>query len=261
MILQGDVYSETLNLSTGLSVFMPDKLNERDNYKVVYLLHGLHGDNRTWLQNTMLPIFAKNTKAVFIMPDAGRSFYTDMKHGLKYYTYISEELPLICKRAFNISGKPEDTAVMGCSMGGYGALKLALAQPEKYGFCAAISPACLFLNEGLDGIKADPGVYDKVDANMQAIFRDFASIFGDDLQYSDEYLILKLAKIAEKSHCKPKIYVTCGLQDDLVKENRRFSEEMAKTTIDYTYEEWQGAHEWHFFNEALRKSLQKWCGE
>ena len=258
MILQGDVYSETLNLFTGLSVFMPDKLGERDNYKVVYLLHGLHGDNRTWLQNTMLPVFAKNTKAVFIMPEVGRSFYTDMKYGLKYYTYIGEELPAICKRTFNISVKREDTAVMGCSMGGYGALKLALTKPDKYGFCGAFAPACLFFNEILTGLQTEADAYAKTGPDAQAIVNDLRTIFGDDLRYTPADMILELAKAAEKAPLKQKIYAACVVDDELIKDARRFNAQISKTALDWTFEEMPGAHEWYFFNEALKRALQEW---
>ena len=73
-----------------------------------------------------------------------------MKYGLKYFSYITEELFKICKNIFNISSKREDTAIMGASMGGYGALKCALSKPEQYGFCGAFSPAFLFLKDYLN---------------------------------------------------------------------------------------------------------------
>jgi S-formylglutathione hydrolase FrmB len=260
MVLQGDIYSETLNMYTGLSVFAPDALQARDNYKVVYLLHGLHGDNRTWLHNTMLPIIAKTFNAVFIMPEVGRTFYADMRYGPRYFSYISEELPAICRRLFNISGTPEDTAVMGCSMGGYGALKTALTKPDRYGFCAAISSACLFFDEILDALRRDPSPYLKTGPAAKEMVSNMHAIFGDDLRYASADVLLSLVAEAEKAPVKPKIYMACGTEDDLLQENRRFKIEMTKTAFDFEYEEWQGAHEWHFFNDALKKSLQKWCG-
>ena len=60
-----------------------------------------------------------------------------MKYGLPYFSYLTEELPTICKSIFRISADREHTAVMGGSMGGYGALKCALSKPEQYGMCAA----------------------------------------------------------------------------------------------------------------------------
>jgi S-formylglutathione hydrolase FrmB len=262
MILQGNVFSETLNMTTGLSVFFPEKLQKRTAYRAAYLLHGLHGDNRTWLHNTMLPVIAKHTDTVFIMPEVGRSFYADMKFGYRYFTYVSEELPQICKRNFNISTEWEDTAVMGCSMGGYGALKLALSKPDRYGFCGAISPACLFLNEILQGLRKEWERYAQLGHDEASIVRDFKMIFGEDFQYGGSDIILKLAKNiekpVEKTVEKPKIYMTCGTEDNLIVDNRRFAKEMKEMAFDYTYEEWAGVHDWQFFNTSLIKVMQAW---
>jgi S-formylglutathione hydrolase FrmB len=192
------------------------------------------------------------------MPEVGRSFYADMKHGYRYFTYVSEELPEICKRDFNISAKREDTAIVGCSMGGYGALKLALSKPDQYGFCGAISSACLFFNEILQSLRKNWEHYSKTNKEAAAIVCDLKAIFGDDFEYGTGDIILELARNAEKSPEKPKIYAACGTGDDLLLENRRFFEEMEKIDFDYKYEEWEGAHEWTFFNEALTKALQVW---
>jgi S-formylglutathione hydrolase FrmB len=59
----------------------------------------------------------------------------------------------------------------------------------------------------------------------------------------------------------PKIYVACGVQDDLRKENLTFRDEMKNYDFDFTYEEWPGAHDWYFFNDALKKTLEFWYGE
>jgi S-formylglutathione hydrolase FrmB len=234
-------------------------MSSKEGYKIVYLLHGLHGNQDTWLDKTMLPFYADVFKSIFIMPEVGRSFYRNMKYGHNYFTYISEELPEICARVFNISGKREDTAVIGCSMGGYGALKAALSKPEQFGFCGAISSACLFLNEHLDGLRKDPGPWlENGGPGVEAIYRDFIAIFGDDLSCTEGDLILELAKKAGALPVKPKIYAVCGTEDDLRKENLRFKEQIEKLNFNYTYEEWKGIHDWYFFNDALKKSLQVW---
>jgi S-formylglutathione hydrolase FrmB len=261
MVLRGSVYSDTLNMHTGISVVVPEK-TRRGAYKIAYLLHGLHGNSGTWLENTLLPVYAKEYDALFIMPEAGRSFYTDMKHGLAFFTYISEELPGICERIFNISGAPEDTAVMGCSMGAYGALRCALSKPERYGFCGGISTACLFINESLDGLRKDSGPWLKAGGpQAEVVFRDFCTAFGDDLRYSPDDLILSLAQKASEAPRKPELYMACGREDDFYGENLRFRSEMEKLGFDFTFEDWPGGHDWYFFNEALRKSLKRWLGD
>ena len=70
--------------------------------------------------------------------------------------------------------------------------------------------------------------------------------------------ILELAKNFPSNKPKPKIYATCGTEDDLLKDNHNFRDEMKNTAFDYTYEEWPGGHDWNFFNESLIKILEVW---
>jgi S-formylglutathione hydrolase FrmB len=259
MLLRGNFYSDVLHLYTGLVIFAPDQHTSAEPYKVCYLLHGLHNDQNAWVDSTMLQVFARNYGTLFVMPAAGRSFYADMKHGHNYFAYISEELPEITKRVFNISAKREDTAVIGCSMGGYGALKTALSKPEQYGFCGAISPACLFINEHLEGLRNNADYWLRTGGSeAQAILTDFKAAFGESLACAENDEILKLAEKAAAKTIGPRIYAACGTEDKLQKENLRFKECIEKLNLDYTYEEWAGAHDWHFFNDALKKALETW---
>jgi S-formylglutathione hydrolase FrmB len=258
MILRGDFLSDTLRMSTNIQVFIPDLVKEHDPYRVVYLLHGLHGNQGTWLDNTMLPVFARNYNAVFVMPEVGRSFYANQEYGYRYFTFVSEEIPSICRSVFNISAKREDTAVIGCSMGGYGALKLALTRPEDYGFCGAISPACLYFKGMMAGLRKDPSPFLKTGPEAAAILQDLRIVYGDGLMEKDENDIILLMKHFPPEAPKPKIYAACGAEDDLRKDNLRFKEDTAGAGFDYTYEEWPGGHDWYFFSEALKKALQVW---
>ena len=259
MILRGNFSSEVLRMSTNIQMLIPDKANAP--YRVVYLLHGQHGDQGTWLDNTMLPYYAKKYNAVFVMPEAGRSFYLNQKFGRRYYDYVSDELPAVCRKVFNISAKWEETAVMGCSMGGYGSLKLAFSRPDQFSFCGAISPACLYFKPMLDGLRTDPEPYLKTGQEAHETVKDLKSLYGDDLEYRPDYDIPYLLKCFPANAPKPKIFVTCGTEDNLRKENLVFKDEIKNYDFDYTYQEWSGAHDWYFFNDALKKTLEFWYGE
>jgi len=256
MILRGYYGSDALRTSENIQFIVPD--SGAGPYRVVYLLHGLHGNQGTWIDDTMLPYFSKKYDAVFVMPEAGRSFYCDQKYGRNYYTFAGEELPRICRDIFNISTRREDTAVIGCSMGGYGALKLALSKPEQFGFCGAISTACVYLKPMLDGVRADADAYRKTGAEAAEILKDLYAIYGEDLKYMQENDISELAKRFPAGAPPLKIYATCGTEDDLRKESLKFRDYMKNTTFDFTYEEWPGGHDWYFFNDALKKTLEFW---
>ncbi|QQO10116.1 alpha/beta hydrolase [Breznakiella homolactica] len=258
MIFRGTIYSEVLAMDTAVTVVLPDAFGSTTPAGTVYLLHGLHGSSGSWPDNTMLPVFVREYNAVFIMPEAGRSFYTDMKYGPKFFSYVSEELPEICARVFRISPEPENTAVMGASMGGYGALKFALSKPGRYGYCAAFSSASLDLKETLAAMKDDPVKAAARIHQGEELVRDFYSILGPDLEWNAADDITELALAAASAPAKPKIFCACGTEDYLYKSNVRFWEKMKNLPFDFTCEEWSGRHDWYFFNDALKKALD-WC--
>ncbi|MDY4609985.1 MAG: alpha/beta hydrolase-fold protein [Sphaerochaetaceae bacterium] len=256
MILKGSVSSHILEMETGITVITPADIVPEQSRKVVYLLHGLYGGNGDWVNYTMLPYFAWDYRATFIMPEVARSFYTDMEHGQRFFTYITEELPRLCEGTFNISSKREDTAVIGVSMGGYGALKAALTVPSRYGCCCAMSSVWLFLKESLEDLRTERGRKVALARYGKQMVDDMHSIFGDDLAWRPDCELLELAKQTQQERGKPRIYCACGTEDYLRADNLRFAAEMEKLELDFTYEEWKGRHDWYFFNEALKKSLE-----
>jgi S-formylglutathione hydrolase FrmB len=256
MILKGSVSSGVLEMETGITVITPIDLTTERPCKVVYLLHGLYGGNGDWVNYTMLPYFARDYRVTFIMPEVARSFYTDMEHGQRFFTYVTEELPLICNRTFNVSSAREDTAVIGVSMGGYGALKAALTNPTRYGFCGAISSVWLFLKEAMEALRTKQGEKMALAHYGKQMVDDMHSIFGDDLVWNADCELLELARQTLQGRDKPRIYSVCGTEDYLRADNLRFAKEMEKLALNFTYEEWKGRHDWYFFNEALKKSLE-----
>ena len=75
-----------------------------------------------------------------VMPDGDRSFYTNLPHGRNYYDYVAKELPKIMETMFPlISSAREDRFIAGNSMGGYGALKIALREDGAFAAAAPLS--------------------------------------------------------------------------------------------------------------------------
>ena len=256
MILRGNFLSEVLHMSTNIQILIPDQSNPP--FRVVYLLHGLHGDQGTWLDNTQLPVYAKKHNVIFVMPEASRSFYVNLKYGRNYYDYISDELPSKIRKIFNISANRENTAVMGCSMGGFGALRMALTKPDLYGFCGAISPACLYFKHVLESLQKDPQNFLETVSEADEILTDLYMIYGEELEYHKDYDVVELVKNFPAAAPKPRIFTACGTEDSLRDDNLKFKTEMESTGFDFSYEEWTGGHDWYFFNEALKKILAFW---
>lgn len=256
MILNGSIFSNTLEMNTGLSVIMPNQGRPKEGYGVVYLLHGLCGSHNDWIEHTLLANYAERGNSIFIMPEVSRSFYADMEYGLAYFTYVAEELPIRCKEYFQISAWRENTIVMGGSMGGYGALKCALSKPEQYGGCYAFASACLFLKEFLTLPAAKEQRAEVLEERRKIygdrLMQDFRAIFGQQLACRPGDDLLELAKgIAGE---KPRLYLSCGKKDPFYQDNTRFVQEMQGLGFDTAFETWGAGHDWDFFQEALKRA-------
>lgn len=255
MILRGTVFSNSLMMETGITILTCGESGQQTPYKVAYLLHGVCGSNTNFMDSTMLSVYAAQYRCIFVMPDAHRSFYADMAYGQKFFTYVAEELPEICRDVFNISAQPEDTTVMGVSMGGYGALKCALTYPERYNACCALSPGSLYLKDFLREMRDHDQKGTPLSPWGSALIDDFRAAFGSDFRWSEQIELLELAKKIEDPAKAPWFYTACGTEDDLLPINQRFAGDMKRMAFDYKFEEFTGNHDWYFFDKALHKAL------
>lgn len=256
MIVSGEFYSKTLEMDTGVSVVIPNDLLAEGGYRVAYLLHGLGGTHNSWVNNSLLHAYAAHGRTIYVMPDVGRSFYANMKHGFRYLAYVTEELPEICRSLFSISSRREDTVVMGNSMGGYGALVCGLNRPDRYGMCGAFSSPCLFLREYLEMLHCSENKGRFIEEYGRRLYEDMICVFGDELVCGVEADVLGLAERVSGEGLE--VYCTCGDGDMFVGENRRFAESMkGRGGIEFVYEEWAGEHNFEFFNESLRRAIAR----
>ena len=118
-------------------------------YPVLYLLHGLTGDYKDWSTRTNLAEYSKTVPVIIVMPDAGNSWYTNAADGTsKFEDYIATELPADVVQKYRTINSRHGRAIAGLSMGGYGALKLALKRPAQFSVVGSFSGAFEVTREG-----------------------------------------------------------------------------------------------------------------
>lgn len=240
--------SDVLDKRTQFDVIIPDSC-EKENIPCLYLLHGLYDDYTMWQRQTGVERYANAHGIAVVMPDAGKSFYTDMKYGYKYFTYISDELVSYTRRIFRISDEREKTYVCGNSMGGYGAFKIAMSRPDVFGAAVSMSGA-------LDvGSRNNASMWDP----------DAVSIWGEDgygkISGSKNDLFF-LVESAEKSGSElPRLLQICGTEDYLYAENVKFRDFMKGKPFNYSYTETSGGHDWAFWDRNLPAAMDFVCGK
>lgn len=219
-----------------MSVILPhDRENMPEHgFPVMYLLHGLSDNHSCWTRFSSIERYANERSIAVVMPEVQRSFYTDMKFGLKYFTYVSRELPEICRELFNISNRWEDTFVAGLSMGGYGAVKCALSNPDVFSACASLSGAL------------DVEEFSKDDRYKDN--EEFFAINGGEFlpQNNLFYLAEQIAKLPEAK--RPRIYFCCGKDDFLYSHSLRFKAHLEGLEVPFVYLENEGDHNWSYWD-------------
>lgn len=253
-LIHCDFFSQVLDLSTSMLVILPEtntnehglRRRSRRFHPVLYLLHGLSDDHTIWQRRTSIERYVEGWDLVVIMPDAQRSFYSDMANGYRYWTFISQELPVIARSFFPISGARRDTFAAGLSMGGYGAFKLALSLPDRFAAAASLSGALDIVND-----VREPDRQWQAEAKLIFGQRAAARLAG-----STNDLFHLARKVAESNGPRPRLYQWCGLDDPLYNENFSFHKHAEQLGLDLTYEEGTGGHEWSAWDQQIQRVLQ-----
>lgn len=243
--IQLHVFSPALGMQTEVAVIIPQKdttgeigIGNQANdhqYKTLYLLHGLSDDHSIWLRRSSIERYATEYGICVVMPFGGRSFYMNQKNGENYYTYISKELPALMSEFFRVSNKREDRYIAGLSMGGYGALKIALKNSNSFCMAAGLSSVANIRNE----------MWKEHLENM----------IGKENYLPDDEDLFALTTAMENSPTKPKLYMCCGTEDFLYADNVALRDHIQKLNFDYTYEEEPGVHCWEYWDKKIQRVL------
>lgn len=250
--LQVNFFSSVLGMCTAMNVILPQTTSTRGligvdtadadvTYPVLYLLHGMSDDHTIWSRRTSIERYADERGIAVVMPTTELGWYTNMKHGRQWRSFIGEELPAICHDFFpRISQKREDTYIAGLSMGGYGAYALAMTYPGQYSAAAALSAAFLPLRFGRD---------------TEPFWQD---IFGTMSEYTggENDLIALSSRLVREGAPLPRLYMWCGTEDGLYSQNIAMRDHLNKLGWeDFTYEESAGNHNWRCWDEKIQTVL------
>lgn len=248
--IQLDLHSDVLGKAMSATVILPQKNNTLIGMKTegspvcdtLWLLHGLSDDHTIWSRRTSIERYASERGIAVVMPGADRSWYTDMKYGGAYFTYLTEELPAVCRSLFRcMSADREHNLIAGLSMGGYGAMKAALTYPDRYRAAASLSGA-LDLNRYIGG--KDPGD----NPEWYAILGNFA-----DFENGPNDLFAVARRAAFGIH--PDLFLWCGTEDGLLGDNRRFVAHLKTLGIFCEYRESEGDHSWQYWDKHIQSAL------
>lgn len=251
--INATLYSNVLAQNVHVDLFLPNDRAEHAPRKpraVIYFLHGMGSCEREFREYTAANRYARENHVAMVYLSAPQAFYNDMKYGMAYYTYITEELPSLLSSLYGLEMPREKTFVAGLSMGGYGALRIGLSRPDIFGGLACFSGAC--------DIRA---MADFARQNRGGEAEAFVPVFGENLEISDEqdpfWLAEQVAKLPKEK--QPRIFMACGKQDDLYNlhdQSIKLKNHIQSLPIaDYKYMEWDGVHDYSFWDRAMMHAI------
>jgi S-formylglutathione hydrolase FrmB len=213
-------------------------------FPALYLLHGLYGDYLNWDTRTNLERYAQKYELIVVMPDAGDSWYTNSGTDSKdrFEDYIAKDLVAEIDGKFRTLRSRHARAIAGLSMGGYGALKIALRYHDDFAFAGSLSGA---LNAPQDLGDHQPAFRDQ----LLKVFGPPGSVVRAN---NNMFSLLQSANAKDL----PYFYVACGSADDFLPVNREFVAQLASRGAAYEYHETAGGHAWDYWDRSLQDLLR-----
>jgi S-formylglutathione hydrolase len=231
-------FSRALQHDMQYRVFLPEPVHGH-HLPVVYLLHGGGGTFRDWSNYSNVARFATNG-VLLVMPEGDYSYYTNaaLRPADRYEDYIVDDLPADVERRFPARNDRSGRAIAGVSMGGYGAVKLALRHPERYVFAAALSAAIDVPRRRFTWRRLNQS-------------RSYREIFGpegaESRRANDPFLLAANAD----PHAASYFYLTCGRQEGLLAPNREFAALLERYRFAHEFHDVPGAHDWNQWNAQV----------
>lgn len=232
-------FSPALGLQTAANVILPE--TGEPPYPVYYLLHGLSDDHTIWCRRTSIERYVAEMPLIVVMPAGGRGFYTDAVEGFAYERAMVDDLVGLIDRTFPTRAERAGRCIGGLSMGGYGAVRLALRRPDL--FCSANSHSgALMFGAGSPPPDVDP-----------AWAAEFGRILGPSPAGGPNDLTALVKQLPADQ--APALRIDCGVGDFLIESNRAFHAYLEGQGVPHEYAEYPGEHTWSYWDEHVQEAL------
>jgi putative tributyrin esterase len=232
-------HSAALNRDMPYRVVLPASVAANQKLPVVYLLHGAGEGFRDWSNDSDVAQFAERG-LILVMPEGNSSYYMNSAEQPqdRYEDYIVSDLVTDVESKFPAAAGRSNRAIVGVSMGGFGAVMLALRHPGLFAFAGGLSSA--------------------IDVPRRAFTikrlqqsRHYESIFGPSgsptRRDHDPFVLLHHAS----PEAAPYFFLTCGEQEGLLPANREFAALLGQRHFRYEFHSVAGGHSWNQWNAWL----------
>jgi S-formylglutathione hydrolase FrmB len=219
-------------------VLLPAAIPAGKKLPVVYLLHGGGGGYRDWSNYSDVAQFAEGG-LILVMPEGESSYWVNAaaRPNDRFEDYIVKDLIADVESRFPAARDRANRAIAGVSMGGIGAITLALKHPDLFSFTGGISSAI--------DVPSRPFSIKRIGQ-----YRAHAAIFGpwgsEHRRQNDPFVLARAADPASA----PYLFLTCGDQEGLLSANK-FAGVLQRRGFKYEFHAGPGGHDWNQWNRRL----------
>jgi len=252
--------SNILNGSISYAVLLPkDYDTSKSSYPVVYLLHGMGDDETAWYEGGDITYYvdfysAETVPMIYVMPQGFNTYWVNKYNGDYPYMdmMVMELVPAIDKQ-FRTIKDAQHRAVMGYSMGGYGALILPAKNPTVFKTGVILSMSYRtdqqYMNESQDGWNYQWGsVFGGEGSSGTARLTDY---------YKENNPFYFFKNSGDLSRNGQNYFFDCGDDEENLSEpNDAIHDLLSDLNIKHEYRVKNGAHNWDYWHMALPEALK-----
>jgi len=227
------------------------------HYPVLYFLHGLGEDEQTLFKTggwNLIEDLREQHKIgdfLIVTPEGRTTFYVNSADGKVRFSdfFLQEFIPYI-EGKYRIRRERQSRAITGISMGGYGALRFAFANPKMFSAVSAQSAALMTQSpQELNAAMRSGSSFGKL----------MGPVFGNpiDARHWNENDPLVLAKKNKTAIAALAIYFNCGRDDEYDFEvgATALDKQLQEEHIKHEFHLYPGGHDWNYFAEHFHASL------
>lgn len=242
-------YSAALEREMPYRVFLPGQIAAGHKLPVVYLLHGRGPDYHDWSVHSDVSKYAlagqnqeglNHDGLILVMPEGGSSFYLNaaLRPRERYEDYLVHDLAADVEQRFPARSDRAGKAIVGISMGGFGAVTQALRHPESYAFAAGLSAA----------VDVPERRFHMTRPGQWWLFRKIFGPMGSAARSErDPFVLLKRADPAKA----PYFYLTVGKDEPLYEPDQRFAAQVKAHGFASEFHAKPGGHDWNEWQSHL----------
>lgn len=236
------IYSDVMQREIPALVITPDRYTSTDTtqYPVIYLLHGYSGNYLDWHDKaSSFPPLADTHQVIIVCPDGGyNSWYIDspIDDSSQYETHVGKEVVAYVDAHYRTVANRSGRAITGLSMGGHGALFLALRHPDTFGAAGSMSGG--------------------VDLTYDTQGWEIAEKLGRYEMYPlrwDSLSVVNLVQLQPPDRLA--MIIDCGTEDFFFEINRQLHRTLLRQGIPHDYMVHSGGHRWDYWNKAVQYQL------